>query len=361
MIFVTGGAGFIGANFVLQWLACSQEGVVNLDLLSYAGTLANLRTLEGDARHVFQQGDIADGPLLAALLARHRPRAVIHFAAETHVDRSIRSPQKFIETNVNGSLSLLGAVHAHWSGLPPEQKTAFRFLHVSTDEVYGALGPADPPFTEHSPYAPNSPYAASKAASDHLVRAFGQTYGLPTLTVHSSNNYGPMQFPEKLIPLMITRALSGGSLPVYGDGLQVRDWIHVDDHCAALRAVLAQGAAGAVYNVGAEEQLSNLEVVHAICDVLDELVPTAAGSYRRQLAFVADRPGHDRRYAIDTARVRRETGWAPRWRFAAGIRRTVASYLEQGAWRAGLASSDYQAWLLAQYGQAGTGAPESDR
>ncbi|WP_020652021.1 dTDP-glucose 4,6-dehydratase [Massilia niastensis] len=326
MILVTGGAGFIGANFILDWLARSDEPVVNLDKLTYAGNPGNLAGLEGDARHLFVRGDIGDGALVAALLRQHRPRAILHFAAESHVDRSIHAPERFMATNVQGTFTLLEAARAHVATLGAGERAAFRFLHVSTDEVYGSLGPLDPPFTETTPYAPSSPYAASKAAADHLVRAYHHTYGLPTLTTNCSNNYGPFQFPEKLIPLMIANALAGKPLPVYGDGRQVRDWLHVGDHCSALRRVLEAGRPGQAYNLGGGGEMSNLELVGALCDILDRLAP-GERSRRAQIAFVADRPGHDRRYAIDSGKARRELGWQPVHAFAAGLEDTAGWYL----------------------------------
>ncbi len=356
MILVTGGAGFIGANFILQWTAQSDEPIVNLDKLSYAGNLNNLLALEGDARHHFVHGDIADRGLLSALLASHRPRAVLHFAAESHVDRSIHGPGAFIDTNVNGTFALLETVLAHWSALPSPEQAAFRFLHVSTDEVFGSLVAGEAPFTERSAYAPNSPYSASKAAADHLVRAFGRTYGLPVLTVHSANNYGPMQFPEKLIPLFIANARGGMPLPLYGDGLQVRDWLHVIDHCAALRRVLEDGRPGEAYNIGGGNEHSNLEVAEALCTVLDELAPKEEGSYRSLIAFVADRPGHDRRYAIDAGKMRRELGWSPSRTFAGGIRDTVRWYLGNTAWVETVRSGAYRHWIERQYGPRSSGA-----
>ncbi len=328
MIFVTGGAGFIGSNFILDWLAGQDEPVLNLDLLTYAGNLANLAALDGDPRHVFVHGDIRDGALVAQLLERYQPRALIHFAAESHVDRSISAPGDFITTNINGTFTLLEAVRAWWCALEGDARAAFRFLHVSTDEVYGTLAPGAPAFTESTAYAPNSPYAASKAAADHLVRASHHTYGLPTLITNCSNNYGPRQFPEKLIPLMIANALAGRHLPVYGDGLQVRDWLYVGDHCSALRAVLAHGVPGQVYNIGAHCELSNLELVHALCDLLDALAPHP-GSYRDLIAHVTDRPGHDRRYAVDAGKIGRELGWKPAHAFGAGMMATVQWYLAQ--------------------------------
>ncbi|MFL6675690.1 MAG: dTDP-glucose 4,6-dehydratase [Massilia sp.] len=350
MILVTGGAGFIGSNFVLDWLAGCDEPVVNLDLLTYAGNLANLASLDGDPRHVFVRGDIADSAQVRALLARYRPRAVLHFAAESHVDRSIHGPAAFVHTNVNGTFGLLEAVRAHWSALPAPEQAAFRFLHVSTDEVYGALEPGDAAFTETTRYAPNSPYSASKAASDHLVRAWHHTYGLPVLTTNCSNNYGPFHFPEKLIPLVIANARAGKPLPIYGDGLQVRDWLYVADHCAAIRRVLAAGRPGEVYNIGGWNEKANLEVVHTLCDMLDELAP-AARSYRSQLTYVADRPGHDRRYAIDARKIERELGWKPAESFESGIRKTVRWYLDNDEWVRQVQSGDYLAWMETNYQQ----------
>ncbi|HEY4370314.1 MAG TPA: dTDP-glucose 4,6-dehydratase, partial [Burkholderiales bacterium] len=332
MILVTGGAGFIGANFVLDWLAQGGEPVVNLDKLTYAGNLENLASLKNDARHVFVHGDIGDAALIGRLLAEHRPRAVLHFAAESHVDRSILGPGEFVETNVVGTFRLLEAVRAWWRELPAPEAAAFRFLHVSTDEVYGSLGAADPAFTEATAYAPNSPYAASKAASDHFVRAYHHTYGLPTLTTNCSNNYGPYQFPEKLIPLMIANALDGAALPVYGDGRQVRDWLYVGDHCTAIRRVLEAGKPGATYNIGGWNEQANIDVVHTLCDALDAAAPKGAGSYRAQIKFVPDRPGHDRRYAIDASLIERELGWRPAHDFAGGLARTIAWYLANRAW-----------------------------
>lgn len=327
MLLVTGGAGFIGSNFVLSTLATSSEAVVNLDKLTYAGSLDNLASLAGDARHVFVQGDICDRALVRKLLAQHRPRAIVHFAAESHVDRSIAGPGEFIQTNVVGTFSLLEEAREHWAALPDAEKQRFRFLHVSTDEVYGSLGPADPAFTEAHPYAPNSPYAASKAGSDHLVRAYHHTYGLPAVTVNCSNNYGPRQYPEKLIPLMITNALAGRPLPVYGDGLNVRDWLYVLDHCDALRRALEGGRLGATYNVGGGNEKSNLEVVKMLCALLDEARPRAAGPHADLIRMVEDRPGHDRRYAIDCSLAAHELGWRPSESFESGIRKTVDWYL----------------------------------
>ena len=355
MILVTGGAGFIGANFVLDWLARSDEPVLNLDKLTYAGNLENLAGLQDDARHLFVRGDIGDAGLVADLLRRHRPRAILHFAAESHVDRSIHAPGQFVQTNVQGTFTLLEAARAHAASLSGEERAAFRFLHVSTDEVYGSLGPQDAPFSETTAYAPNSPYAASKAASDHLVRAWHHTYGLPVLTTNCSNNYGPYQFPEKLIPLMIANALAGKPLPVYGDGQQVRDWLYVGDHCAAIRRVLEAGRPGEVYNVGGSSEMSNLNVVGTLCDILDRLMP-AARSRREQIAFVADRPGHDRRYAIDARKIERELGWRPAHSFAAGLEDTVRWYLAHQDWVGRVQSGAYLEWVERNYGQRGDAA-----
>jgi dTDP-glucose 4,6-dehydratase len=352
MILVTGGVGFIGSNFVLDWLVQNEEPVLNLDKLTYAGNPNNLASLRGDARHVFVRGDICDTALVSSLLARHRPRAIVHFAAESHVDRSIHGPAAFVETNVNGTFSLLEASRAYWAALDAEGQTAFRFLHVSTDEVYGSLGKDDPPFSETTAYAPNSPYSASKAASDHLVRAYHHTYGLPTLTTNCSNNYGPFHFPEKLIPLMIANALGGKPLPVYGDGRQIRDWLYVGDHCAAIRQVLAAGTPGETYNVGGWNEKTNLEVVYTLCDILDVLAPAAHGeSYRRQIAHVSDRPGHDRRYAIDARKLERELGWKPAETFETGILKTVQWYLDNQAWVRDVQSGDYMKWLEKNYNE----------
>jgi dTDP-glucose 4,6-dehydratase len=329
MLLVTGGAGFIGSNLVLSTIAQSGEPIVNLDKLTYAGNLANLESLRGDARHTFVQGDIGDRGLVGTLLARHRPRAIVHLAAESHVDRSIEGPAEFIQTNVVGTFGLLEEARAFWQALPADERAAFRFLHVSTDEVYGSLGPQDPAFTEQTPYAPNSPYSASKAASDHLVRAYHHTYGLPTLVTNCSNNYGPRQFPEKLIPLMIHQALAGKPLPVYGDGQNVRDWLYVEDHCAALRAVLARGRLGEVYNIGGAAEMKNIDLVTTLCALLDDAQPRTGGSYAALITFVKDRPGHDRRYAIDSGKIRKELGWRPAETFASGLRKTVRWYLEQ--------------------------------
>jgi dTDP-glucose 4,6-dehydratase len=349
MILVTGGAGFIGSNFVLDWLGQCEEGLVNLDKLTYAGNLNNLASVIDDPRHVFVRGDIGERDLLTALLAQHRPRAIVHFAAESHVDRSIHGPGEFITTNINGTFCLLEAARAYWSGLDEADKAAFRFLHVSTDEVYGSLGPDDAPFSETTAYAPNSPYSASKAASDHLVRAYHHTYGMPVLTTNCSNNYGPYHFPEKLIPLVIANALAGKPLPIYGDGMQVRDWLFVSDHCAAIRRVLAAGRPGEVYNVGGWNEMANLEVVHTLCDMLDGLAPKAAGSYREQITYVKDRPGHDRRYAIDAGKLERELGWKPAETFQTGIAKTVQWYLDNQAWVADVQSGAYLNWVEKNY------------
>jgi dTDP-glucose 4,6-dehydratase len=352
MILVTGGAGFIGSNFVLDWLSRQDEPVLNLDKLTYAGNLDNLAGIAGDARHRFVHGDIADRDLVGALLAEHRPRAIVHFAAESHVDRSIAGPGEFIATNVGGTFSLLEAARGYWTGLPEQARAAFRFLHVSTDEVYGSLGPHDPPFTETTAYAPNSPYAASKAAADHLVRAWHHTYGLPTLVTNCSNNYGPFQFPEKLIPLMIANALAGQPLPVYGDGMQVRDWLYVGDHCAALRRVLEAGVPGQVYNIGGGSEMPNIAVVRTLCDMLDRRAPRAQGHAAR-IAYVGDRPGHDRRYAIDGGKIARELGWKPAESFASGIEKTVGWYLAHQDWVAKVQSGEYRHWIERNYGRRG--------
>jgi dTDP-glucose 4,6-dehydratase len=350
MILVTGGAGFIGGNFVLDWLEGSTEPVVNLDKLTYAGNVHNLDSLVGDARHHFVQGDIGDSAKVAALLAQHRPRAIVHFAAESHVDRSIHGPEDFIQTNVLGTFRLLEAARAYWSDLPAEEKAAFRFLHVSTDEVYGSLTREDPAFSETNRYEPNSPYSASKAASDHLVRAWHHTYGMPVLTTNCSNNYGPYHFPEKLIPLMIVNALAGKALPVYGDGMQVRDWLYVRDHCSAIRRVLEAGRLGEVYNVGGWNEKPNIEIVRTVCALLDELRPRADGQpYATQISYVKDRPGHDRRYAIDARKLERELGWKPAETFETGIRKTVQWYLDHPAWVQQVQSGAYREWVSAHY------------
>ena len=351
MILVTGGCGFIGSCFILDWLARSDEPVVNLDALSYAGHPGNLASLAGDGRYHFVRGDIADPQLLTRVFAQHRPRAVIHFAAESHVDRSITGPLAFVMTNVVGTVRLLEAATAHWRALPDGERAAFRFLHVSTDEVFGSLAPAAPAFTETHRYEPNSPYSASKAASDHFVRAWHHTHGLPTLTTNCSNNYGPRQFPEKLIPLMIHNGLRGQPLPVYGDGRQVRDWLHVADHCAALRTVLARGAPGESYNIGGRCELTNLTVVQTLCRILDELQPLPDGRpHAALITHVQDRPGHDRRYAIDDGKIARDLGWAPSIAFADGLRQTVRWYLDHADWVESVTSGSYRDWIARQYG-----------
>ena len=360
MLLVTGGAGFIGANFVLDWLAQSDEPLVNLDNLTYAGNLENLVTLEGDKRHVFVKGDIADTALVSHLLATHQPRAVVNFAAESHVDRSIHGPEDFIQTNIVGTFRLLEAVKAHWGSLSGDHKADFRLLHVSTDEVYGSLAAGDAAFTETHRYEPNSPYSASKAASDHLVRAYHHTYGLPVLTTNCSNNYGPYHFPEKLIPLMIVNALAGKSLPVYGDGQQIRDWLYVKDHCSAIRRVLEAGQIGEVYNVGGWNEKPNIEIVNRVCALLDEIRPKSnAASYKTQITYVTDRPGHDRRYAIDASKIQRELGWKPAETFETGIRKTVEWYLANPDWVAHVQSGAYREWVSTQYG-AGATSPAND-
>ena len=349
-IIVTGGAGFIGANFVLDWLTQSNEPIVNLDKLTYAGNLENLASVQGDARHIFVRGDIGETSLVGRLLAEHRPRAVINFAAESHVDRSIHGPGEFIQTNIVGTFHLLESVRAYWNVLEGEAKERFCFLHVSTDEVYGSLKKGDPAFSETNRYEPNSPYSASKAASDHLVRAYHHTYGLPALTTNCSNNYGPYHFPEKLIPLVIHNALAGKPLPIYGDGQQIRDWLYVKDHCSAIRLVLEAGRVGETYNIGGGNEKANLEVVHALCAILDELQPRADGqSYKSQITFVKDRPGHDRRYAIDASKLERELGWKPQETFETGIRKTVAWYLDNQSWVANVTSGAYRQWVERYY------------
>jgi dTDP-glucose 4,6-dehydratase len=349
-ILVTGGAGFIGANFVIDWLAAGSEPVVNLDKLTYAGNLQNLASLKGDNRHVFVRGDICDQGLAEKLLAEHQPRAVINFAAESHVDRSIHAPEDFIQTNIVGSFRLLEAVRAHFAGLADVQKLAFRFLHVSTDEVYGSLSPTDPAFAETKRYEPNSPYSASKAASDHLVRAYHHTYHLPVLTTNCSNNYGPYQFPEKLIPLIIHNALAGKPLPIYGDGQQVRDWLYVGDHCSAIRAVLERGRLGEVYNIGGNNERANLDTVKSFCAILDEMRPRADGKkYADQMTFVKDRPGHDRRYAIDARKIASELNWRPAETPDSGFRKTVSWYLANDAWVKNVTSGNYRDWVAQQY------------
>jgi len=349
-ILVTGGAGFIGSNFVIDWLAHNDEPVVNLDKLTYAGNLQNLTSLEGDSRHHFVRGDIGDGALVARLLAEHKVRAVLNFAAESHVDRSIEGPGAFIQTNIVGTFNLLEAVRAYWNGLDEQAKTDFRFLHVSTDEVYGTLESDAPAFTEQHRYEPNSPYSATKAASDHLVRAYHHTYGLPVLTTNCSNNYGPYHFPEKLIPLVIHNALAGKPLPIYGDGQQIRDWLYVTDHCSAIRRVLEDGRLAETYNVGGWNEKANIDVVRTLCAILDELQPRADGaSYATQMTFVKDRPGHDRRYAIDAGKLERELGWRPAETFDTGIRKTVEWYLANGAWVENVTSGAYMEWVDRQY------------
>jgi dTDP-glucose 4,6-dehydratase len=349
-ILVTGGAGFIGSNFVLDWMRTEPGDVITLDKLTYAGNLGNLASLEDEPRHTFVRGDICDPELVLSLLLRHKPDAVVHFAAESHVDRSISDPGEFVRTNVNGTLNLLQQSRAYWDSLDAEQKESFRFLAVSTDEVYGTLGPHDPPFTEETPYAPNSPYAASKAGSDHLVRAWHHTFGLPTLTTNCSNNYGPYHFPEKLIPLVILKALDGEPLPVYGDGQNVRDWLYVLDHCEGIRTVLAAGKPGETYNIGGSNERKNIDVVTTICDILDELRPSSIiGSRRSLITYVKDRPGHDRRYAIDATKIRRELGWAPKTSFEPGIRETVEWYLANLSWVNDVRSGTYLDWLELNY------------
>ncbi|MPS48384.1 dTDP-glucose 4,6-dehydratase [Methylobacillus sp.] len=354
-VIVSGGAGFIGSNFVLDWIKAGLGTVINLDKLTYAGNLENLADIEGNPNHIFVHGDIGDRALVAKLLAEHKPRAVINFAAESHVDRSIHGPEDFIQTNVVGTFHLLEEVRAYWNSVVethPEEKEnpQFRFLHVSTDEVYGTLGPKDPAFTETTPYAPNSPYSASKAASDHLVRAYHHTYGLPVLTTNCSNNYGPYHFPEKLIPLCLLNALAGKPLPIYGDGQQIRDWLFVKDHCSAIRRVLEAGQLGETYNVGGWNEKANLDVVQTLCSILDELSPKADGSsYKDQITFVKDRPGHDRRYAIDASKLERELGWKPAETFESGIRKTVEWYLQNQAWVNNVTSGEYRNWVSKQY------------
>ncbi|MCE2989961.1 MAG: dTDP-glucose 4,6-dehydratase [Burkholderiales bacterium] len=352
MIIVTGGAGFIGSNFVRQWLANESDGVVNLDKLSYAGNLQSLADVAGNPRYRFVHGDIGDRKLVDALLAEVKPRAIVNFAAESHVDRSIHGADEFIATNVVGTFHLLEATRGYVASLTPEARTSFRFLHVSTDEVYGSLNMDDPAFTEEHAYQPNSPYSASKAASDHLVRAHHHTYGLPVLTTNCSNNYGPYHFPEKLIPLMITNALAGKNLPVYGDGKNVRDWLYVEDHCHAIRLALAKGRLGETYNIGGRNERNNLEVVHAICDALDQLRPRSDGkSYREQIVFVTDRPGHDRRYAIDATKLENELGWRAQESFESGLRKTIQWYLDNAEWVSGVTSGAYRDWMTKQYGK----------
>ena len=352
MILVTGGAGFIGANFVLDWLVQTDEAIINLDLLTYAGNLSSLESLEGDSRHVFVKGDIGDRALVEKLLAKYQPRAVVNFAAESHVDRSIHGPGEFIQTNVVGTFNLLESARAYWSALPTAVQSGFRFLHVSTDEVYGSLGSEDPAFSETTPYAPNSPYSASKAASDHLVRAYHHTYGLPMLTTNCSNNYGPYQFPEKLIPLVIHNALAGKSLPIYGDGSNVRDWLYVSDHCSAIRRVLEEGRVGETYNIGGCNEKTNLDVVRTLCTILDELhSDSPVTPHEKLITYVKDRPGHDRRYAIDAAKIQNELNWTPAETFETGIRKTVQWYLDNQKWVNDIVSGEYRHWVAANYAQ----------
>jgi dTDP-glucose 4,6-dehydratase len=349
-ILVTGGAGFIGSNFILQWIASESARVVNLDKLTYAGNLKNLRAVESDPRYRFERGDIVDRDCLRDLLRREQPRTIVHFAAESHVDRSIHGPDDFVRTNVNGTFSLLEEARAYWSALPEADRSSFRFLHVSTDEVYGSLGPDDAAFSETTPYAPNSPYSASKAASDHLVRAYHHTYGLPVLTTNCSNNYGPYQFPEKLIPLMILNACAGKPLPVYGDGKNVRDWLYVEDHCRAIRTVLAGGRVGETYNIGGRSEKKNIEIVDAVCQLLDELSPhDSVVPHNKLVTFVKDRPGHDRRYAMDTRKIERELNWRPQETFESGLRKTVSWYLEHDEWVRDVTSGSYRQWMARQY------------
>jgi dTDP-glucose 4,6-dehydratase len=349
-VLITGGAGFIGANFVLDWVANTDEKIINLDKLTYAGNLESLASLQNNPQHVFVQGDIGEDKLLPELLTAHQPRAVLNFAAESHVDRSIHGPGDFIETNIVGTFRLLESVRGYWQALAPEAQQQFRFLHVSTDEVYGSLTPQDPAFSENNQYEPNSPYSASKAASDHLVRAWHHTYGLPVLTTNCSNNYGPLHFPEKLIPLMIVNALAGKPLPVYGDGMQVRDWLYVKDHCSAIRRVLDSGRLGETYNVGGWNEKPNIEIVNTVCALLDEMRPRADGqSYATQITYVKDRPGHDRRYAIDARKLEKELGWKPAETFETGIRKTVAWYLDHAEWVAHVQSGAYRDWVTKQY------------
>ncbi|MEQ9206105.1 MAG: dTDP-glucose 4,6-dehydratase [Phycisphaerales bacterium] len=349
-ILITGGAGFIGSNFAIDWLASNDERIVNLDKLTYAGNLENLQSLEGDDRHQFVHGDIGDAGLVGRLLQEHHPRAIINFAAESHVDRSIEGPEEFINTNVVGTSRLLQVSRKYWEGLGEEARSAFRFVHISTDEVYGSLGADDPAFTELNRYEPNSPYSASKAASDHMIRAYFHTYGFPVLTTNCSNNYGPYQFPEKLIPLIIHNAIAGKDLPIYGDGQQIRDWLFVSDHCSAIRRVLEEGTLGEVYNIGGLNEKPNIEIVHTLCAILDELHPNADGrSHTSQIVFVKDRPGHDRRYAVDASKIDRELGWKPATTFEEGIRKTVEWYLANPKWVENITSGEYRQWVQRQY------------
>ena len=349
-ILVTGGAGFIGSNFVLDWLQSSDETIVNLDKLTYAGNLANLKSLSGDSRHAFIQGDVCDSGLVADILTRHQPRAIVHFAAESHVDRSIHGPAAFVQTNILGTFNLLEQCRTWWRNLPADMQEGFRFVHVSTDEVYGSLGPDEPPFSESHPYSPNSPYSASKASSDHLARAYHHTYGLPVLTTNCSNNYGPYQFPEKLIPLMVLNALRGKPLPIYGDGMNVRDWLYVTDHCCAIREILYKGRPGETYNIGGNCERTNLQVVHAICLILDRLAPRQDKPYSSQITYVTDRPGHDRRYAIDSSKLASERGWQPTYKFESGLEQTISWYLANQDWVQGVESGNYKQWVNLQYG-----------
>ena len=351
MILITGGAGFIGGNFVLDWLKDpTAEGIINLDKLTYAGNLATLESVKGDPRHIFVHGDIGDKEILSKLLKDHQPRALVNFAAESHVDRSIHGPANFVQTNIVGTFNLLECARSYWSTLDESKKVAFRFHHVSTDEVYGSLSSTAPAFTETHPYEPNSPYSASKAASDHLVRAWFHTYGFPVITTNCSNNYGPYHFPEKLIPLVILNAINGKSLPIYGDGQQIRDWLYVGDHCSAIREVLAKGKLGETYNIGGWNEKANIEVVKTICSILDGLKPRADGkSYAEQITFVKDRPGHDRRYAIDASKLKRDLGWGPSETFDTGIKKTVQWYLDNPVWIEGVVSGSYREWLQKQY------------
>ncbi len=348
MILVTGGAGFIGANFVLDWIAAEGTPVVNLDKLTYAGNLANLAGLKNDARHTFVRGDINDPVLIRDLLQQHRPQAIVHFAAESHVDRSIHGPGEFVQTNIVGTFNLLEAARIYWTSLNGAERDSFRFLHVSTDEVYGSLEITDPAFSETTAYAPNSPYAASKAGSDHLVRAYHHTYGLPTITTNCSNNYGPLQFPEKLIPLMIMNAVNGKPLPIYGDGKNVRDWLYVGDHCAGIRTALRKGRPGETYNIGGNSEKTNLEVVHALCAILDEFNP-AGSPHAKLVTYVKDRPGHDRRYAIDATKIQRELQWEPQEKFESGLKKTVKWYLDNDEWVKNIATGNYREWIDLNY------------
>jgi dTDP-glucose 4,6-dehydratase len=350
MIFVTGGAGFIGTNFVMDWLHHNDEPIVNIDKLTYAGNIQSLSSLEGDDRHVFIKGDIADTPLTTEILEKYQPRAILNFAAESHVDRSISGPEAFVQTNVVGTFHLLESVRTYWRNLEKKAKSNFRFLHISTDEVYGSLAKDEPAFSEAHRYEPNSPYSASKAASDHLVRSYHHTYGLPVLTTNCSNNYGPYHFPEKLIPLVIVNALAGKALPVYGDGQQIRDWLFVKDHCSAIRRVLEAGQLGETYNIGGWNEKTNIDIVHTVCVLLDELRPRSDGkNYSEQITFVTDRPGHDQRYAIDARKIERELGWKPEETFETGIRKTVRWYLDNQEWVSNVQSGAYREWVERNY------------